>query len=80
MGRKRLWILIFGVALALSIGGDFLLRMIEGPGKFWWSHIPGFFALLGFIGCVAIIVIAKFLGHHWLQKKEDYYKKDDHSK
>ncbi len=38
-----------------------------------WDHIPGFYALFGFIACILIIVIAKTLGYKWLMKKEDYY-------
>ncbi len=42
-----------------------------------WSKIPGFFSFFGFLGCLAIIYGAKLLGHHWLQRDEDYYNKDD---
>lgn len=38
-----------------------------------WSHIPGFFSLFGFLGCVLLIVVVKWLGRHWLERKEDYY-------
>jgi len=77
MKNKRLWI-IFIVILAISIGGDLGLMASQAHAcKFWWSNIPGFFALFGFIGCLAIIIIAKFAAHHWLQRKEDYYGSDD---
>jgi hypothetical protein len=42
---------------------------------FWWENIPVFSAVYGFVGCVFIIVASKALGHHWLQKEEDYYEK-----
>lgn len=80
MKRKRLWLIVFAASLVLSVAGDFLFHTGEGEGKFWWSHVPCFFALLGFVGCIALIAIAKFLSHYWLEKKEDYYGEYDHSK
>ncbi len=70
---KRSWLVIFAVALILSIAVGFLLPVGEGDNGFWWSHIRGFFALFGFLGCVAIVAVAKLIGHYWLQRKEDYY-------
>lgn len=40
---------------------------------FWWQYVPVYDALFGFLGCLLIILLAKTLGHFWLQKKEDYY-------
>lgn len=73
---KRIWI-IFVAALILSIVADFLLQGGEGHGEFAWSRILGFFAVFGFISCVAIVIISKYLGHHWLQRKENYYDRDN---
>ena len=58
-------------AIAITLGFIFPSGG-HGP-EFWFSHIYIFFALLGFIGCVAMIYIAKWLGRYWLQRKEDYY-------
>lgn len=44
-----------------------------GHGHFWFEEIPAFGSIYGFISCALIIIISKFLGHHWLMKKEDYY-------
>ena len=75
---NRIWIIVFAASLILSFAVDFLLNSGEGHGDFPWSRILGFFALFGFISCVAIIVISKLIGHYWLQRKEDYYdRKDD---
>ena len=43
---------------------------------FFVDKIPGFSSAFGFIACVVIIVVSKFLGKHWLQKKENYYNDD----
>ena len=72
---KRIWITILA-ALIISVVLDFSLHT-GGHGEFAWSGILGFFAVFGLIGCLAIILISKWLGHHWLQRKEDYYDRDD---
>ena len=45
----------------------------EHPHESWWNHIPGFFAGYGFLGCAAIVLISKWLGRRYLQKREDFY-------
>jgi hypothetical protein len=40
---------------------------------FWWQEVPFFYVGFGFLGCLLIILLAKTLGHFWLQKKEGYY-------
>ena len=71
MRRRLLVILIVLIALVFI---DLLWR--ESHGHFAWSGIPAFYALLGLIGCVVIVLISKWLGHHWLQKKHDYYEEE----
>ncbi len=44
-----------------------------GHGHFRFENLPAFGSIYGFISCVLIIVVSKFIGHHWLMKKEDYY-------
>ncbi len=39
----------------------------------WIEHIPGFWALFGFVACVAIIIISKWYGHQGIMTREDYY-------
>ncbi len=72
---KRIWVIIL-TALILSVVLDFSL-LNGGHGDFAWSKIVGFFAFFGLIGCVALIMISKWLGHYWLQRKEDYYDRND---
>jgi hypothetical protein len=40
------------------------------PGAAWWHATPGVQALYGLAGCVAIVVVAKWLGQLWLQRPE----------
>ena len=37
------------------------------------EHIPGFWAVFGFFGCLLIFVVSKTYGHLGISKHEDYY-------
>ena len=37
------------------------------------EHWPAFWAVFGFVGCVAIIVFSKGYGHLGIMTREDYY-------
>ncbi len=64
----------------LRIGFYVVLVLLVLPDLFIHKHTlfssvegwPGFYALFGFIACVAIILISKLLGY-WLKRPEDYY-------
>lgn len=71
---KRILVIAL-VAVIVSVLTDFSLH--GGEGHFIWSNILGFFALFGLTGCVAIILVSKWLGHRWLQRPEDYYDRDE---
>ena len=62
--------LIFSIGLSMLLG---LFFRTEHP-HFWWEKIPVFDAVFGFLGCILIVLGSKALGHHWLQKDEDYYR------
>jgi hypothetical protein len=57
-----------GLADAVFLGG-------QHHGEFWWSHVYGFYALFGLLGCLAMILFAKQVLARWLQREEDYYGK-----
>lgn len=63
------WI-VLAVLTAASLVAEFSM---EHHGDHWWSSIPAFYILYGFVGCVVIIFFSKALGKLVLQKKEDYY-------
>jgi len=69
------WLFITVPAIVLFILLDLFLA--EHHVHFPWSGIPGFFSLFGVIGCLLLIGISKALGTYWLQRKEDYYERDD---
>ncbi|HID19560.1 MAG TPA: hypothetical protein EYP28_01260 [Methanophagales archaeon] len=75
MEQKHLFSILY-VCLAVSmIAGVLVHLFIPSHAAFVWQKIPVFSAMYGFIGCILIIVVSKALGHHWLQKEEDYYAK-----
>ena len=64
--------LAYGI-LVLLIVADFIIPRHEI--HFFGDKVPGFWSLFGFISCALIIVVSKWLGHHWLVRDEDYYDK-----
>ena len=63
------YVLIISIGLSMLIG---LFFRPEHP-HFWWEKIPIFDAIFGFLGCIVIVLGSKALGHHGIQKDEDYY-------
>lgn len=61
-----------GYAMLIAVViADFLVH--REHAEYFWENLPGFHAFYGFVACVLIIVVSKFLGHHGIMKKEDYY-------
>jgi len=73
----RRWLAVFIASLVILILLELFLVTGHGHNAFPWSGITGFFALFGVIGCLLLIVFAKLIGHYWLQRKEDYYNRND---
>jgi len=66
--RSRLRVIFYLFLLILLIVDFFVPK----HGHFPWEGAWAFYAAYGFIGCVALIFIAK--GLRWLvQRREDYY-------
>lgn len=60
------------VALALVFVSDFLVH--RDHAMYIWDKIPGWGALYGFVSCVVIILVSKFIGHQCgIMQGEDYY-------
>jgi hypothetical protein len=62
---------VFFISIGLSILIGFFIS--HEHVHFWWEKIPAFDAIFGFLGCIVIVLVSKALGHHWIQKDEDYY-------
>ena len=37
------------------------------------EHLPAFWSVFGFVGCVLIILLSKWFGHAGIMTREDYY-------
>ncbi len=70
--RIKRWFYVSLVVVALA--EIFLPLMFHGEDHhFSFEGWPAFGSLYGFISCVAIIVVSKFLGKVWLMRREDHY-------
>ena len=68
---KLRWRLLY-ITLAVIVIADLLVT--REHVEFFWDKIPGWSALYGFISCVLIVFVSKFIGHQLgVMKKEDYY-------
>jgi len=65
---RRILILLYaccGILLALDL---FIHRHILHP----WEQLWGFYPLYGFVGCVVLVLVAKWM-RSFLMRPEDYY-------
>jgi hypothetical protein len=67
---SRFWKILLTVALVGSVAMNFVGPAKE-PAHVW--DVRAFFAIYGFLGCILIIYVSKFLGKNWLQQDVDYY-------
>jgi hypothetical protein len=37
------------------------------------ERVPAFWAVFGFVGCAALILVSKWFGHAGIMQREDYY-------
>ena len=70
LGTKAAKRIAYG-ALILLIVVDFIIPRHEV--HFFGDNIRGFWSLFGFIACVLIIIISKWIGHLGLMQDESYY-------
>ena len=57
--------------LVLIIVVDFIIPRHEI--HFFGDGIPGFWSLFGFVACILIILISKWIGHLGIMQDENYY-------
>lgn len=69
---RRLW-RAFVVALALTVGAQFLAPV---HGYFAPEEWPAFSALFGFLACVGMVLVARLIGF-FLKRRDDYYGGND---
>lgn len=66
---RTLWVLLF-LLCGLSIAAQLLIP--DAPVHFAVERYFGFFAVLGFVSCAVLILVAKVLGF-FLKKDVTYY-------
>jgi hypothetical protein len=60
------------IVLIITFMSDFMVS--RDHAVYFWDKIPGWGAFYGFVSCVLIIIVSKFIGHQGgIMKKEDYY-------
>ena len=63
---------LFYLVLVLIVVADFLV--FREHAEYLWDRLPGWSAAYGFLSCVLLIFVSKFLGHQGgLMRREDYY-------
>lgn len=70
---KKLWIVFIIALLATLIAELSLYPQV----RFGIGGIPFFYALMGFLSCIAVAFVAKIAGL-FLKRKENYYKEVRH--
>ena len=69
--RSKIMKKIAYAALILIIVIDFFIPRHEI--HFIGDGIPGFWSLFGFVACILIILISKWIGHLGIVQDENYY-------
>ncbi|HXG00562.1 MAG TPA: hypothetical protein VNL69_07240 [Bacteroidota bacterium] len=69
------WAGLAGI-VGMSLVAEWLTPHAPDHATHWWSGVPGFYAIFGFLGCIAIILLAKMIGKLFLLKNEDSYDAD----
>jgi peptidoglycan/LPS O-acetylase OafA/YrhL len=62
--------LLLGVALLALVLLEAMLIPHKHP-EFPWHHLPGYAALIGLFGCIAVVQLSKWLGKLLLQRPEE---------
>jgi hypothetical protein len=82
-GERRWWLddprnvtKIVWALVAVCAGLFFADASYEKHGYFVIERLFGFFAIFGFVVCVALVLVAKWL-RTFLMRPEDYYEPDD---
>jgi hypothetical protein len=71
-GRLKTVKLVCITVLVLLAAMD-ILFVGNGEAHTAAEHIPAFWSIFGFVGCVLIIVLSKWYGHLGIMTREDYY-------
>ena len=68
--RKTMKIIAYGVLILIFVVDFFIPRH---EIHFFGDRIPGFWSLFGFVVCILIILISKWIGRLGIMQGENYY-------
>ena len=68
---KRPWQVVLGFSAALLVAAVLFGR--SHHPHFWWEHVPGVWAAIGYGGCWLLVLFAKGLVRRLLERDEIYY-------
>ncbi|NQU44452.1 hypothetical protein HQ520_14270 [bacterium] len=68
MKNRVTWII--ALALAALVLADFLF-VEPHHAIYLWDHVSGFYAVIGVVACIVVVLSSKALGAVWLQRPED---------
>lgn len=66
---KLLLRLLYGSLVALVV----LELFVTKEPHFSWERFPAFYATYGFVGCVGLVLGAKYILRTIVKRREDYY-------
>ena len=66
---KRLLIIFFSSVVLLFILDFF----VHKHGHFPWENWTGFYAVFGFVACVLLVLVSRFILRPLVKRKENYY-------
>lgn len=66
---KRLLIIFFSSVILLF----FLDFSVHKHAHFPWEEWPVFYAIFGFVACVLLVLVSRFILRPLVKRKEDYY-------
>ena len=72
---KRLKVLFYATLVLIAVAEVVLPIVLhdEAHHHFAFEGWPAFGSAYGFVSCVVIILVSKFIGKLWLMRKEDHY-------
>ena len=61
------------IALGLLTVASLIGQIMGEHGPGFWTLIPVFWAVFGYLGCVLIIIVSKAVGKYIVERRENYY-------
>jgi hypothetical protein len=72
--QKVLVGLYIGCGALVLIDVIFRIAGVDKHPHFKWEQWPGFYAVYGFVACVLLVLVSKYVLRPLVMKDEDYYK------